>query len=114
MYEVCNIANDLTLDTIEAMEMAIQKAGRSKYGHEFDIRAAVNRDTGEIQLARYIEVVEEVEEMASALVGVTRPGDLVLTLGAGSIGQVGPQIVDVLKKRGPSGERSPKESDDVQ
>ena len=61
-----------------------------------------------------VQVVEEVEEMASALVGVTRPGDLVLTLGAGSIGQVGPQIVDVLKKRGPSGERSPKESDDVQ
>ena len=61
-----------------------------------------------------VQVVEEVEEMASALVGVTRPGDLVLTLGAGSIGQVGPQIVDVLKKRGLSGERSPKEYDDVQ
>ena len=61
-----------------------------------------------------VQVVEEVEEMASALVGVTRPGDLVLTLGAGSIGQVGPQIVDVLKKRGLSGERSPKEYDDVE
>ena len=61
-----------------------------------------------------VQVVEEVEEMASALVGVTRPGDLVLTLGAGSIGQIGPQIIDVLKKRGLSGENSPEESDDVQ
>ena len=54
-------------EVIEAMEMAIQKAGRSKYGHEFDIRAVVDRDTGEIQLARYIEVVEEAENEATQL-----------------------------------------------
>ena len=54
-------------EVIEAMEMAIQKAGRSKYGHEFDIRAEVDRDTGEIQLARYIEVVDEVENEATQL-----------------------------------------------
>ena len=46
---------------LEAMEQAIQKAGRSKYGHEHDIRAQIDRKTGDIQLARYIEVVEEVE-----------------------------------------------------
>ena len=55
-------------EVIEAMEMAIQKAGRSKYGHEFDIRAEVDRDTGEIQLARYIEVVDEVENEATQLI----------------------------------------------
>ena len=54
-------------EVLEAMEMAIQKAGRSKYGHEFDIRAEVDRDTGEIQLARYIEVVDEVENEATQL-----------------------------------------------
>jgi N utilization substance protein A len=43
---------------LEAMEQAIQKAGRSKYGMEHDIRAAIDRKTGEIVLARYIEVVE--------------------------------------------------------
>ncbi len=48
-------------EVLEAMEMAIQKAGRSKYGHEFDIRAEIDRKNGEILLARYIEVVEEVE-----------------------------------------------------
>jgi len=42
---------------LEAMEQAIQKAGRSKYGHEHDIRATIDRKTGEIVLARYIEVV---------------------------------------------------------
>src|SRR3546814_3679408 len=43
------------------MEQAIQKAGRSKYGHEHDIRAVIDRRTGEIQLARYIEVADPVE-----------------------------------------------------
>ena len=43
---------------LEAMEQAIQKAGRSKYGHEHDIRAHIDRKTGEIVLARYIEVVD--------------------------------------------------------
>ncbi|MGE4218001.1 MAG: transcription termination factor NusA, partial [Alphaproteobacteria bacterium] len=46
---------------LEAMEQAIQKAGRSKYGHEHDIRATIDRRTGEIQLARFIEVVDEIE-----------------------------------------------------
>ena len=46
---------------LEAMEQAIQKAGRSKYGQEHDIRAEIDRKSGEIKLARYIEIVEEVE-----------------------------------------------------
>ncbi len=58
------VARDKGIDrdeVLEAMEQAIQKAGRSKYGHEHDIRAHVDRKTGEILLARYLEVVEEVE-----------------------------------------------------
>lgn len=47
---------------IEAMEEAIQKAGRSKYGYEHDIRAIVDRKSGNIDLYRFREVVEEVEE----------------------------------------------------
>ena len=46
---------------LDAMEQAIQKAGRSKYGQEHDIRAEIDRKSGEIKLARYIEIVEEVE-----------------------------------------------------
>jgi N utilization substance protein A len=48
-------------EVLEAMEQAIQKAGRSKYGHELDIRASINRGTGEIALARFMEVVESIE-----------------------------------------------------
>jgi len=59
------VARDKGIDreeVFQAMEQAIQKAGRSKYGHENDIRAAIDRKTGEIRLARYITVVETVED----------------------------------------------------
>ncbi|MDP7101860.1 MAG: transcription termination factor NusA, partial [Rhodospirillales bacterium] len=48
-------------EVLEAMEQAIQKAGHSKYGHEHDIRAEIDRKSGEIKLARYIEVAEDIE-----------------------------------------------------
>lgn len=53
-----NIERD---DVLEAMEIAIQKAGRSKYGFEHDIRAHIDRKSGAITLARYREVKEVVE-----------------------------------------------------
>ena len=62
------VARDKGIDrdeVLEAMEQAIQKAGRSKYGHEHDIRAHIDRKSGEIHLARYIEVVEVVENEAT-------------------------------------------------
>lgn len=49
-------------EVLEAMEQAIQKAGRSKYGQEHDIRASIDRQTGEIRLVRCTEVVEEIED----------------------------------------------------
>ena len=52
---------------LEAMEQAIQKAGRSKYGYEHDIRAKIDRKTGEITLTRYREVVEEIETPSTQL-----------------------------------------------
>src|SRR5271169_4893876 len=48
-------------EVVEAMEQAIQKAGRSKYGHEHDIRATIDRRTGEISLKRMREVAETIE-----------------------------------------------------
>ena len=47
-------------DVFVAMEIAIQKAARSKYGFEHDIRAIIDRKTGAINLSRYREVVEEI------------------------------------------------------
>lgn len=46
---------------LEAMEQAIQVAGRRKYGHEHDIRAEIDKKTGEIKLYRVRTVVEAVE-----------------------------------------------------
>src|SRR5271165_5285158 len=48
-------------EVLEAMEQAIQKAGRARYGHEKDIRATIDRKTGEVKLSRWTEVVETVE-----------------------------------------------------
>ena len=46
---------------IEAMEESLGKAARSRYGAEYDIRAFIDRTTGEISMSRALEVVEEVE-----------------------------------------------------
>ena len=48
-------------EVLEAMEQAIQKAGRAKYGHEKDIRATIDRRTGDVRLSRWTEAVETVE-----------------------------------------------------
>ncbi len=64
------VAREKAIDreqVLEAMEQAIQKAGRSKYGQEHDIRATIDRKTGEIQLARFIEVVDEIENEVTQL-----------------------------------------------
>ena len=47
---------------IEAMEEAIQKAARARYGAENDIRAKLDPRTGDLRLWRVVEVVEEVED----------------------------------------------------
>ncbi len=48
-------------EVIIAMEEAIEKAARSKYGLERDIRAKIDRKNGSINIAQFIEVVESVE-----------------------------------------------------
>jgi len=52
---------------IDAMEQAIQHAGKRKYGHEHDIRATIDRSSGEVSLMRYLEVVDEVENPATEI-----------------------------------------------
>ena len=43
---------------IEALEEAIQKAARSKYGYDQDIRAKIDRTNGQVDLKRVQTVVE--------------------------------------------------------
>lgn len=52
---------------IDAMEQAVQVAGRRKYGHEHNIRAEIDKKTGEIKLYRIRTVVEEIENEATEL-----------------------------------------------
>ncbi len=52
---------------IEAMEDAIQKAARSRYGNETEIRAEIDGKTGEIRLQRLLVVIEEVENPATEI-----------------------------------------------
>ncbi len=58
-------------DVLEAMEIAIQKAGRSKYGFEHDIRAHIDRKSGAISLARYREVVAKPEDIENEVTQLT-------------------------------------------
>ncbi|WP_026989122.1 transcription termination factor NusA [Fodinicurvata sediminis] len=48
-------------EVLQAMEQAIQKAGRAKYGQEHDIRAEIDRKSGEVKLRRCHTVADPVE-----------------------------------------------------
>ena len=59
------VASEKMIDksiVIEAMEEAIQKAARARFGQENDIRAKLDPVTGDLRLWRVVEVVEEVED----------------------------------------------------
>ena len=61
------VAREKSIDkriVIDAMADAIQKAARSRYGQETNIRADINPNTGDMKLQRLMEVVEEVEDYA--------------------------------------------------
>jgi N utilization substance protein A len=58
------VAREKAIDrgiVIAAMEDAIQKAARSRYGSETEVRAEINPKTGEMRLSRLLSVVEQIE-----------------------------------------------------
>jgi len=64
------VAREKSIDkqiVIAAMADAIQKAARSRYGQETNIRADINPQTGEMKLQRLMEVVENVEDYATQI-----------------------------------------------
>ncbi len=64
------VAREKSIDrslVIQAMEDAIQKAAKSRYGSENEIRAEIDARTGEIRLARLLEVVEQVGQEATEI-----------------------------------------------
>jgi N utilization substance protein A len=64
------VAREKTIDrkiVIEAMEDAIQKAAKSRYGAENDIRCRIDPRSGETRLTRVVTVVEQVENDAQQI-----------------------------------------------
>jgi len=64
------VAHEKSIDesiVIEAIEEAIEKAARSRYGAELDIRSKIDPKTGEMSLTRHTTVVEEVENEAQEM-----------------------------------------------
>jgi N utilization substance protein A len=64
------VAREKAIDrmiVVAAMEDAIQKAARSRYGSETDIRAEINAKTGEIKLQRLLQVAEAIENPATEI-----------------------------------------------
>ncbi|MDF1610216.1 transcription termination factor NusA [Hoeflea sp. YIM 152468] len=64
------VAREKSIDreiVISAMADAIQKAARSRYGSESNIRADINAKTGEIRLQRLLEVVEHAEDYSTQI-----------------------------------------------
>ncbi|MDC0058160.1 transcription termination factor NusA [Pelagibacteraceae bacterium] len=60
-----NVAQEKNIDqdsVFSAMEQALEKSARVKYGNEKDIRVQIDRNTGDINLKSYLEVVESYSE----------------------------------------------------
>ena len=58
------VARDKSIEqeiVIKSMEQAIQSVAKRKYGQELDVKAEINRKTGEIELGRVLNVVENIE-----------------------------------------------------
>ena len=64
------VAREKSIDrtiVVTAMEDAIAKAARSRYGAETDVHAEINPKTGELRLARHMLVVDNVENPSNQI-----------------------------------------------
>ncbi|NWH09137.1 MAG: transcription termination/antitermination protein NusA [Alphaproteobacteria bacterium] len=64
------VAREKSIDrqvVIQSMEEAIQRAARSRYGIENDIRAEIDQKTGELRLSRFLQVVDVIENDATQI-----------------------------------------------
>ncbi len=60
-----NVAQEKNInqdDVFSAMEQALEKSARVKYGMDRDIRVNINRDTGDIKLESFLKVVDSYSE----------------------------------------------------
>lgn len=76
-------------EVLDAMEQAVQTAARRKYGLEHEIKAEIDRRTGDIKLWRVLEVADPVEDH-------TRQISLEDAQARHPAAQIGDQIYDPL------------------
>src|SRR6202050_1980238 len=70
LQSVDAVAREKSIDrsiVLASMEDAMQKAARSRYGQETEVRAEINPKTGEIRFSRLLLVVDEVENDATQM-----------------------------------------------
>src|SRR5487761_2536704 len=61
------VAREKSIDrsiVLASMEDALQKAARSRYGQETEVRAEINPKAGEVRFSRLLLVVDEIENDA--------------------------------------------------
>ncbi len=73
---------------IASIEEAIQKAARSRYGAEHDIRVHIDPKTGETSIKRYVTVVEDDAELDETSLGKVRLADALAADRDAYVGQV--------------------------
>src|SRR4026209_2335151 len=64
------VAREKSIDrgiVISAMEDAIAKAAKSRYGAETEVRAEINPKSGELRLSRHMLVVDMVENPSTQI-----------------------------------------------
>ena len=64
------VAREKSIDrtiVLASMEDAMQKAARSRYGQETEVRAEINPRTGEIRFSRLLLVVDQIENEATQI-----------------------------------------------
>ena len=64
------VAREKSIDrqiVLASMEDAMQKAARSRYGQETEVRAEINPKTGEVRFSRLLLVVDQVENEATQI-----------------------------------------------
>ena len=60
------VATEKSIDKetiLSSMESAIQKAAKTKFGSENDIRAKIDRESGDISLHKVLTIVEKPENL---------------------------------------------------
>jgi|SRR5215217_7489584 len=73
---------------IASIEEAIQKAARSRYGQEHDIRVTIDPKTGETAIKRYVTVVADDAELDEESLGKVRLADALAADRDAFVGQV--------------------------